>query len=88
VAPDARSQMLRCGEIAREAIESLGGRMADVVRTRMFIVDALDADAVGVAHHEIFGDAVPAATMVVVAALLDPDWKVEIEVDVIVGSRP
>ncbi len=86
---DAYGQMLRCGEIAREAIEGLGGSMADVVRTRMFLVDAADADAVGRAHKEIFGDNEPAATMVVVAALLDPVWRVEIEVEAIVtNARP
>ena len=86
VASGARAQMLRCGEIAREAIEALGGTIADVVRTRMFIVDAADADAIGEAHREVFGQAEPAATMVVVAGLLDPRWLVEIEVDAIVGG--
>ncbi len=86
---DAYGQMLRCGEIAGEAIEGLGGSMADVVRTRMFLVDTADADAVGRAHKEIFGDHEPAATMVVVAALLDPTWRVEIEVEAIVSNvRP
>lgn len=74
-------QMLRCGAIAQKAIEALGGSMSDVVRTRMFITDASDADEVGRAHKELFGDASPAATMVVVAALLDPQWLVEIEVE-------
>ncbi len=81
---DAYGQMLRCGEIAREAIEGLGGSMDDVVRTRMFIVDTADADAVGRGHRELFGTREPAATMVVVAALLDPTWRVEIEVEAIV----
>lgn len=85
-AADAYGQMLRCGEIARRAIEGLGGSMGDVVRTRMFIVDVADADAVGAAHKAIFGDQEPAATMVVVAALLDPAWRVEIEVEAIVAS--
>ncbi len=47
----------------------------------MFITDAGDADAVGRAHGEVFGDVRPAATMVVVQALLDPRWKVEIEAE-------
>ena len=47
----------------------------------MFITDPSDADDIGRAHKEVFGDAEPVATMVVVAALLDPAWKVEIEVD-------
>ncbi len=83
----ARAQMLRCGEIAREAIEGLGGTMDDVVRTRMFIVDAADADTIGTAHAEVFGASEPAATMVVVAALLDPIWRVEIEVEAHVRHR-
>jgi enamine deaminase RidA (YjgF/YER057c/UK114 family) len=78
-------QMQRCGEIARDAIEALGGSMADVVRTRMFITDPNDADDIGRAHNEIFGAAEPAATMVVVAALLDPEWLVEIEVEAVVS---
>ncbi len=81
---DAYDQMMRCGEIVREAIEELGGTMQQVVRTRMFIVDPADADAVGRAHKELFGTAAPAATMVVVTALLDPRWRVEIEVDAII----
>jgi enamine deaminase RidA (YjgF/YER057c/UK114 family) len=82
--PGAHAQMMRCAQIAAEAIEALGGSLADVVRTRMFIVDAADADEVGRAHAEVFGGVAPAATMVVVAGLLDPAWRVEIEVDAIV----
>lgn len=78
------AQMLRCGEIASEAIVALGGSMGDVVRTRMFITDAGAADDVGRAHKELFGSSEPAATMVVVAALLDPGWLVEIEVEAVV----
>lgn len=78
------AQMMRCGEIAIEAIEALGGSAANVVRTRMFIVNADDADDVGLAHKTLFGAWEPAATMVVVAALLDPEWLVEIEVEAIV----
>jgi enamine deaminase RidA (YjgF/YER057c/UK114 family) len=87
VAPDAYAQMLRCGEIALAALRDVGASVADVVRTRMFIVDPGDADDVGRAHAEVFGEARPAATMVVVAALLDPEWRVEIEVEAVV-DRP
>ncbi len=73
--------MQRCAEIAIGAITKLGGNAESVVRTRMFIVDANDADAVGRAHRESFGGAMPVATMVVVAGLLDPTWRVEIEVE-------
>jgi enamine deaminase RidA (YjgF/YER057c/UK114 family) len=81
VATTAYEQMLRCGEIVVAALAERGGSPADVVRTRMYITDAADADDIGRAHRELFGGAAPAATMVVVAALLDPAWKVEIEVE-------
>lgn len=84
---DAAGQMRRCVEMAIEAIESLGGGVGDVVRTRMYITDPSDADAVGRVHREAFGHSAPAATMVVVAALLDPAWRVEIEVEAVVGRQ-
>ena len=80
--PDgAYDQTILCGEIALNAVRELGGSVAHVVRTRLFIVSADDADEIGRAHRAVFGEAAPAATMVVVAGLLDPAWKVEIEVD-------
>ena len=82
----AYDQMLRCGDIAVVALDELGATVNDVVRTRMFITDPDEADEIGRAHREIFGEATPAATMVVVAALLDPAWKVEIEVEAVVGD--
>lgn len=86
VASGAYAQMLRCGEIAAAALEAAGAAISDVVRTRVYLVDPADADAAGRAHAEIFGAAAPAATMVAVAALLDPAWRVEIEVEAVVGS--
>jgi enamine deaminase RidA (YjgF/YER057c/UK114 family) len=80
----AYDQMHRCAAIALQAMSDLGGTAADVVRTRMFITDAADAGAVGRAHRECFGEAAPAATMVVVAGLLDPAWKVELEIEAVV----
>jgi enamine deaminase RidA (YjgF/YER057c/UK114 family) len=85
--PDPGAQARRCFEIIDEALREVGGSVADVVRTRIFIVDAADADAVGSAHREALGDAAPAASMVVVAALLDPRWKVEIEAEAIVDRE-
>lgn len=78
---DAYSQMLLCGEIALAAIDRLGGGVP--IRTRMFIVDPADQESVGKAHGELFGGHPPVATMVVVKELLDPRWKVEIEVEAI-----
>ena len=80
LAADAYAQMLRCGEIASEALQKLGGRMEHVVRTRMFITDPADSDAIGRAHQELFGATPPVATMVV-TRLLDPGWKIELEVE-------
>ena len=82
---DAGTQAARCFEIALAALSELGGRPEDVVRTRMYITDAGVADVVGQAHRDAVGEAAPAATMVVVAGLLDPRWKVEIEVEAVVG---
>ncbi len=53
----------------------------------MFLTDAADADAVGRVHGAGFADTRPAATMVVVAALLDPRWKVEIEAEAVISPR-
>ena len=77
----AYEQAKRCFEIILEAIEALGGNRDDVVRTRMFVVDADDWEGVGRAHGEFFRDIFPAATMIVVKGLLDPRWRVEIEAE-------
>ena len=84
--PDVEKQAHRCLEIIVEALEEAGARPMDVVRTRMFITDAADAEAVGRAHAAMFAESRPVATMVVVAGLLDPRWKVEIEAEAIVSE--
>ncbi len=83
---DAGAQAARCFAIVGEAIEQLGGRIDDVVRTRMYLIDPADADAVGRVPRRVIGIARPAATMLVVAALLRPEWRVEIEAEAIVES--
>ena len=87
VDPDPQVQAARCLDIILAALDEAGASAADVVRTRMLLTDAADADAVGKAHGAVFGDIRPAATMVVVAALLDPRWKVEIEAEAIISSE-
>ncbi|MGN5374847.1 RidA family protein [Sphingomonas hankookensis] len=82
----AERQAERCFAIIAEAIGQLGGRIDDVVRTRMYLTDPADADAVGRVHGRMFGSVRPAATMLVVAALLRPEWRVEIEAEAIVES--
>lgn len=83
---DAAAQARRCFEIIGAALEEAGASLGDVVRTRMFLTDVSDAAAVGAVHGEQLGITRPAATMVVVAALLDPRWKVEVEAEAIVAG--
>lgn len=80
---DPAAQTRRCLEIIEQALEKAGARLEDVIRTRIFITDAAHWEAVGRAHGEAFGDIRPAATMVQVAGLIDPDWLVEIEADAV-----
>jgi enamine deaminase RidA (YjgF/YER057c/UK114 family) len=84
--PDPAAQARRCCEIIVEALADLGATAADVVRTRMLITDPQVADPVGAVHLEFFGEAAPAATMVVVAGLLDPRWLVEIEAEAVAAQ--
>ena len=81
---DPYAQAKRCLEIIVAALAELGAAPADVVRTRVYLVRAEDWEAVGRAHGEVFGDARPVTALVVVAALLDPLWLVEIEAEAIV----
>ena len=81
---DAGAQARRCLEIIANALKDAGAEMKHVVRTRMFITDAAVWEDVGRAHGEVFGDIRPAATMVVVSGLLDPEWLVEIEADALI----
>jgi enamine deaminase RidA (YjgF/YER057c/UK114 family) len=82
--PDPAVQARRCLEIVGVALHQAGASHADVVRTRMFIVDVAHGEAVGAVHHEVYSEVRPAATMVVVAGFLDPRWKVEIEAEALI----
>jgi enamine deaminase RidA (YjgF/YER057c/UK114 family) len=83
---DAYAQAKAALAIIAKALEDLGASVSDVVRTRMFVVDMSDSDAVGRAHGEVFGAIRPAATMVEVRRLISPELLVEIEVDAIVDE--
>jgi len=85
VDPDPEIQTRRCLEIIVAALREAGAGPEHVVRTRIFITDAEDAEAVGRAHGAVFREVRPAATMVVVAALIDPRWKVEIEAEAVIA---
>lgn len=83
--PEAGVQAARCLEIIVAALAEAGAGPEHVVRTRMYLTGVEHADAVGAEHGRVFGRVRPASTMVVVAGLLDPRWKVEIEAEAELG---
>ncbi len=81
---DAAGQTRRIFAIAADSLAKAGSSLDHVVRTRMYLTHAEDWEAVGRVHGEFFSEVRPAATMVVVAALLNPEWRVEIEMDAVI----
>jgi enamine deaminase RidA (YjgF/YER057c/UK114 family) len=79
----AEDQTRQVFKIIEQALTQGGATLRDVVRTRMYLTHAADWEAVGKVHGELFGDIRPTATMVVVAALLNPSWRIEIEADAV-----
>jgi enamine deaminase RidA (YjgF/YER057c/UK114 family) len=84
VEPDEYLQTMRCFQIIEGALNELGARLDQVVRTRMFLTDAAWAGGVSRAHGEVMAGIQPAATMVVVKQLLDERWRVEIEAEAVI----
>jgi enamine deaminase RidA (YjgF/YER057c/UK114 family) len=82
---DAYGQAKRCLEIIGAALAEAGGSLADVVRTRTYLVPGADFDEVGRAHGETFSAIRPANTTVYVHALVDPGWLVEIEAEAVLA---
>jgi enamine deaminase RidA (YjgF/YER057c/UK114 family) len=85
---DAYRQALAAFSLALRQVERVGASVSDVVQTRMYVVERADCDAVGQAHRELFAAAPPAATMVLVAGLVDPEMRVEVEVVAHVPAGP
>jgi enamine deaminase RidA (YjgF/YER057c/UK114 family) len=83
---DAATQTRHVLTLIQSALEKAGARLEDVVRTRMYLTHVEDWEFVGRVHGEFFGTIRPAATMVVVAKLLNPSWRVEIEADAVISN--
>ncbi len=87
VGTDAYAQARYAMEKTVRALDALGAGVADVIRTRIYVVDIVrDHEAVGRAHREVFGVARPASTMVEVRALIAPDLLVEVEVEAVASG--
>jgi enamine deaminase RidA (YjgF/YER057c/UK114 family) len=83
---DVGAQCRRCLQIIENALHQVDAAFGDVVRTRVFLVDRADGEAVGAVHGEVFREIRPATGFIVVSGFLDPRWRVEIEADAIVRS--
>ena len=81
---DAATQTRKILDIVQPILAQAGATFADVVRTRIYLTHAEDWEIVGRVHGEVFHNIRPAATMVVVSALLNPGWRVEIEFDAVI----
>ena len=85
-APSVAAQTRRALEIVLAAVEALGGKASDVIRTRMYLTEIARWQEVGEAHGEVFGQIRPATTLVEVARLIDDAALIEIEADAVVQS--
>lgn len=84
---DPAGQARRCFAIIQHAIQGLGGRMSDVVRTRVFLTRIEDWEKVALVHGEFFAEIRPASTFLQIVRFIDPDWLVEIEAEAVTEDR-
>ena len=84
---DLYQQTRLCLEISIRAIEEAGGKVDDVIRTRIMLTDIARWEEAARAHGELFGEVRPAATFVEVKGLINPDWLVETEVDAVLSTE-
>ncbi len=83
---DPYAQTVRILEIIKESIENAGGSLEDVIRTRIYVLDANDWEKVGRAHSEFFGKIKPATSMIEISGLISDDYLVEIEASAVISS--
>ena len=83
---DSAAQARRCLEIIQSAIEDLGAKLSDVIRTRILLTRIEDWEQVAAVHGEFFAHIRPVNTVMQVVRFIDPDWLVEIEADAIVQN--
>jgi enamine deaminase RidA (YjgF/YER057c/UK114 family) len=84
VEDDVAAQCRRSLQIIENALHQVDAAIGDVVRTRVYLIDRVDGEAVGAVHGEVFGEIRPATGFIVVRGFLDPRWRVEIEADAVV----